>query len=130
MVTSMSKPSNAELIILQVLWRETRFSARELHDATNGSTGWSYSTTRKTLERMEAKGLVKVELVHGLKTYAAAQPKLDTMAGLIADFATKVLDLDGPLPAAAFTGSKLLDAGEVEELEALIAKHRGEGDHA
>lgn len=114
------RPSGSELKLLRVLWSAPRLSAREIHDATEASTNWSYSATRTTLDRMEEKGLVKVASVHGLKTYAAAQSKLVVLALLAQDFARNVLDSDEPLPAAAFANSKLLDEDEIEELEALL----------
>lgn len=116
----MAKPSEFELKLLRPLWRAPRLSARELHDATSGQTKWSYSATRKTLERMEEKGLVRVEQVHGVKTYAAAQSKVETLAGLIRDFARNVLDAEAPMPVAAFSHSKLLDKDEIRELEAML----------
>src|SRR5688572_2813480 len=112
----MPKPSDFELKLLRPLWRAPRLSARELHDATSADTKWSYSATRKTLDRMEEKGLVRVEQVHGVKTYAAAQSKVETLAGLIRDFARNVLDADAPMPVAAFSHSKLLDDDEIREL--------------
>jgi predicted transcriptional regulator len=114
------RPSGSELKLLRALWSAPRLSAREIHDATEASTNWSYSATRTTLDRMEEKGLVKVASVHGLKTYAAAQSKLVVLALLAQDFARNVLDSDEPLPAAAFANSKLLDEDEIEELEALL----------
>ena len=51
-------PSNAELELLKCLWRRKACSARELHDCAGPRLGWSYSSTRKTLERMVEKGLV------------------------------------------------------------------------
>jgi predicted transcriptional regulator len=69
---------------------------------------------------MEEKGLVKVKIVHGLKTYAAAQPKLTMLALLIKDFAHNVLDASAPLPVAAFAHSKLISADEIEQLEKLV----------
>lgn len=118
----MAKPSDAELRLLQCLWGVPRLSAREIHEAAGGDAVWSYSSTRKTLDRMEEKGLVAVKAVHGIKTYAAAQPKLVTLAGLIRDFARDVLGADGPLPAATFVNSKMIGPDEVEELEALLEK--------
>ncbi|MES1199831.1 MAG: BlaI/MecI/CopY family transcriptional regulator [Pseudomonadota bacterium] len=117
---SQPKPSDFELKLLRALWRAQRLSAREIHDATSRETQWSYSATRKTLDRMEEKGLIRVELVHGVKTYAAARPKLETLAGLIRDFARNVLDADAPMPVAAFSHSKLLDDDEMRALEALL----------
>jgi predicted transcriptional regulator len=118
----MIKPSDAELRLLQTLWGPERLSAREIHEAAGGDAVWSYSSTRKTLDRMEEKGLVAVKAVHGIKTYAAAQPKLVTLAGLIRDFARNVLGADGPLPAATFVNARMIDEDEIEELEALLER--------
>ena len=117
-----SPPSGSELRLLHVLWRHGRLSAREVHDATVAQTGWAYSTTRKTLDRMVDKHIVVVEVVHGMKTFAPARAKLDTVARLIRDFATNVLDADGPLPAAAFARSRILDKSELKALEALLQR--------
>ena len=116
----MTGPSSSELRFLRVLWRRGQLAARELHDATAQETQWGYSTTRKTLDRMVDKGLLRVEVVHGIKTFLPTQTKLSTMAILIRDFATNVLDSDGPMPAAAFARSRVLDEGEIAELEALL----------
>lgn len=115
-----AKPSEYELKLLRAMWRSGRLSAREIHDASAADTRWSYSATRKTLDRMEDKGLVNVALVHGVKTYGPAQPKLATLAALVRDFARNVLDADAPMPAAAFAHSSLLDEAEIEALQALL----------
>lgn len=114
------KPSAFELKLLRPLWRGERLSAREIHLATEAETHWSYSATRKTLDRMEEKGLVLVTAVHGVKAYAPARPKLETLAALVKDFARDVFDADAPMPAAAFAHSKLLDEDEVDALQALL----------
>lgn len=122
----MAKPSDYELKLLRSLWRHDRLSAREIHEATRTETGWSLSATRKTLDRMVEKGLVRCQPVHGVNTFAAAQGKLETLAGLMTAFARDVLDLDAPLPAAAFTGSRLVEPDEVAALEALLARMAAE----
>jgi predicted transcriptional regulator len=113
------RPSEYELRLLRPLWSAPRLSARELHDATSSITGWGYSATRKTLERMVKKGLVRIEAVHGLNTYAATRPKLETLARLIRSFAANVLESD-VMPMAAFAHSRLISRDEVAELEALL----------
>ena len=116
----MSKPSDTELCLLRAIWRDGRLSAREIHQATEAETGWSYSSTRKTLDRMLDKGLISVSSVHGLKVFEARQTKLNTLATLIKDFSRNILDSDAPLPAAAFVGSKLITEDEIADLEALL----------
>ena len=118
----MIKPSDYELKLLRHLWRRGRLSARELQDASQAETGWSYSATRKTLDRMVEKGLVRIEAVHGIKTHVPAQSKLETLAALASAFARDVLDLDTPMPAATFASSKLVSPDEISELEDLLAK--------
>lgn len=121
------RPSDSELKLLRTLWSAPRLSAREIHEASLESTRWSYSATRKTLDRMEEKGLVKIEAVHGVKTYAATRPKLETLAGLIKDFARSVLDTDAPMPAATFANSRLLDEDEIAALQALLDADDADG---
>ncbi|MBI1212149.1 MAG: BlaI/MecI/CopY family transcriptional regulator [Alphaproteobacteria bacterium] len=118
----MSKPSESELKLMRHLWAAGRLSAREIHEASRGETGWAYSTTRKTLDRMVEKGVVTVAAVHGLKVYAPARTKLETLARMIRDFTRNVLGTDAPMPVAAFAQSKLIAPGEIKQLETLIKK--------
>ena len=76
---------------------------------------------------MVSKGLIRIEVVHGLNTYAATQSKLVTLARVIRNFASNVLDSD-VLPMAAFAHSKLIDRSEVEELERLLRNLGSEGE--
>ena len=114
------KPTDTELTLLRPLWQSRRLSAREIHDATEASTGWSFSSTRKTLDRMVDKGLIAIEMVHGVKTFIPKTPKLSVLASLIGDFSKNILGSDQPLPAAAFVGSSLISEDEIDELEDLL----------
>lgn len=119
-MSSSPTPSNAELEMLKCLWRQGTCSARELHDSVAPALEWSYSSTRKTLERMVDKGLVAESTAHGLNVYRAKVGKLATLAALSADFARRVLEIDGPLPVQAFADSRLLSGSEIEQLDALL----------
>jgi BlaI family transcriptional regulator, penicillinase repressor len=116
------KPSDYELKLLKYLWHHKRLSAREIHDASQAETSWSFSATRKTLERMVEKGLLQIEAVHGVKTFVASQSKLETLAALVSDFARNVLDTTAPMPAATFAHSRLISKDEIAELETLLEK--------
>lgn len=119
----MQRPSNAELELLKCLWKHSALSARELHECAGQRLDWSYSSTRKTLERMRDKGLVREREQHGIHVYRAAVGKLATLAVLSRDFAQRVLELDGPLPVQAFAESRLLSESELDALEALLREH-------
>jgi BlaI family penicillinase repressor len=116
----MAVPSISELSLLKALWRQQPLSARELHDAVEAELAWSYSSTRKTLERMLDKGMVRQELRHGVQVYAAVSDKVDTLAAFAHDFGKRVMEIDTPLPVNMFTGSKLVDDDELARLEQLL----------
>ena len=113
-------PSETELDLLKSFWRDGDLSAREAHQRAGEALGWTASTTRTVLERMKAKGLLSRRSVHGLAVYSAAQPKVAVIGGLMRRLGS-LLDHDGPLPAAAFSGSQILTPEEIEELKALLA---------
>ncbi|HAV71932.1 penicillinase repressor [Stenotrophomonas maltophilia] len=113
-------PSNAELELLKALWRQGACSAREVHNGAVAALDWSYSSTRKTLERMVDKGLVDESVEHGLNMYRARVGKVATLAALSTDFARRVLEIDGALPAQAFADSRLLSEQELQQLDALL----------
>ncbi|WP_430431614.1 BlaI/MecI/CopY family transcriptional regulator [Oceanicaulis sp.] len=115
-----AEPNPSELEVLKALWSHDRLSAREVHDKIGEAQGWSYSTTRTVIQRMVDKGLVNKDSVHGLAVFAAADRKVDLISRLVRSFTKRVLEVDGALPVSAFTGSALLNAQELEELEQIL----------
>ncbi|MBB5607092.1 MULTISPECIES: BlaI/MecI/CopY family transcriptional regulator [unclassified Janthinobacterium] len=113
-------PSVSELSLLKALWRQQPLSAREIHDQVAEELGWSYSSTRKTLERMLDKGSVRMSVLHGVQVYVAVLDKVDTLAAFARDFGQRVMEMDSPLPVNMFTGSKLVDKEELAQLEQLL----------
>ena len=116
----MSTPSVTELSLLKALWREQPLSARELHARVEEELGWSFSSTRKTLERMLDKGMLLQRSVHGVLVYESNVDKVATLAAFAHDFGRRVMEIDSPLPVSMFTGSKLVDQQELAALEQLL----------
>jgi predicted transcriptional regulator len=113
-------PSVSELTLLKTLWKQQPLSAREIHDAAADELGWSFSSTRKTLDRMLEKRMVGVQIVHGINVYSAQLEKVGTLAAFAHDFGRRVMEMDAPLPIAMFTGSKLVDQQELARLEQML----------
>lgn len=116
----MTIPSTSELSLLKALWRQHPLSARELHDHIADELGWSYSSTRKTLERMLNKGFVVQQTLHGVQVYEAALEKVGTLAAFAHDFGRRVMEMHTPLPVNMFTGSKLVNDDELAQLDQLL----------
>ena len=93
----MAIPSISELSLLKALWRQQPLSAREIHDAVVDEMGWSFSSTRKTLERMLEKGMVSQQVRHGVQVYEAVAEKVDTLAAFAHDFGRRIMEIDTPL---------------------------------
>ena len=116
----MSTPSVTELSLLKALWKDHPLSARELHARVEDELGWSFSSTRKTVERMLDKGMLRQRSVHGVLVYDANVDKVATLAAFAHDFGRRVMEIDSPLPVSMFTGSKLVDQQELAALEQLL----------
>lgn len=116
----MSVPSMSELSLLKALWKEHPLSAREIHERVAPDLGWSFSSTRKTLERMLEKSMVGQHTRHGVQVYASRLEKVGTLAAFAHDFGSRVMEMDGPLPVNMFTGSQLVNQQELEQLEQLL----------
>jgi len=122
----MHQPTAPELEILKLLWKQQPRTARDLHDNVVEKLQWSYSSTRKTLERMGEKRLVIIEAQGNKKIYSAKVEKMTTLAIIAKDIAKRVFELDGPLPVAMFADSHLIENEEIDELERLLNQDQTE----
>ena len=117
----MSATANkTELSVLKQLWPDGRKSAREIHDAVSEDTGWSYSTTRTVVTRMEEKGLLKRSEVHGVAVYAPALSRVQVLGAMARELTRQVFDIKGALPASMFADSPHLTKKELAELDAIL----------
>lgn len=121
-------PSTPELCVLKALWRQAPLSAREIHDAVEDELAWSFSSTRKTVERMMEKQMVAQHVRHGVQVYEALLDKVETLAAYAHDFGSRIMELDTPLPVNMFAGSKLVDASELAQLEQMLSDWPDEDD--
>jgi len=110
----------AELAVIKVLWTHGRLSAREVHDRLAAALDWAYSTTRTTLDRMAAKGVVAKEEFHGLYLYAPLISRPAGLAGIIRDLAERVLETDYAPVVSLFAEANELSEDEIAELERLL----------
>jgi len=87
-----SRPTDAELAILAVLWEHGPCTVREVHGQLDGEVG--YTTVLKFLQIMTEKGLVERDETQRAHIYVAAKPREETQGNLVRD-----------LTARAFAGS-------------------------
>ncbi|MDQ7998030.1 MAG: BlaI/MecI/CopY family transcriptional regulator [Luteibacter sp.] len=112
--------SDSELEVLKALWEKNPLSARELHDELAARTGWAVSTTRTVLERMRTKELVIRSEAHGLAVFTPAKTKVEVLGNSLSHLFRHVLEVPGSLPVSALTGSAILNADELAELDRML----------
>jgi len=118
-------PSRAELPVLKQLWSSGRMSAREVHDALSAETGWSYSTTRTVMTRMEEKGLLRRSEVHGVGVYSPKLSRVQVLGAMARELTRQVFDIKGELPASMFADSPHLTKDDLAELDAILNSDDG-----
>ncbi len=89
MMSKKIKPTATELILIKALWKDSPLSAREIHESVSNKLKWSYSSTRKTLDRMSEKQYLSISEVHGIKVYTSTLSKVKTLSIYIKDFASR-----------------------------------------
>lgn len=80
-----NKPTEAELEILQVLWRRGPSTVREVHEALASERQTGYTTTLKFLQLMAEKGLVTRDESARSHVYEARVEAESTQRRLVSD---------------------------------------------
>ena len=113
--------TEAELAILQALWKRPEASIRQLTDALHpGGDASEYATVKKQLERMEAKGLVERDRSLFVHLFSAAVDRQELVGRRLRQLADKLCE-GSFAPIVSFLGkAKPLSAEERRALRELI----------
>ena len=81
----LPRPTDAELEILNVLWRRGPSTVREIYEEISAARATGYTSVLKLVQIMAGKELVEREEVHRAHIYRATAPQEDTQRALIRD---------------------------------------------
>lgn len=116
------KPTESELEILQILWKNGTATVRDVHEELVQAKEVGYTTTLKLMQIMHEKGLVKRDESMRTHVYQAAVNKEKTQKHLL----TKMIDsLFGGSSTqlvlqALGSSEQKVSAAELEEIQKLI----------
>lgn len=116
------KPTESELEILQILWKNGTATVRDVHEELAQLKEVGYTTTLKLMQIMHEKGLVKRDESMRTHIYQAAVNKEKTQKHLL----TKMIDsLFGGSSTqlvlqALGSGEQKVSAEELDEIQKLI----------
>ncbi|TMM47685.1 BlaI/MecI/CopY family transcriptional regulator [Colwellia ponticola] len=83
------KPTEAELLLLNILWKMGPATVREIHDVVSLTQKTGYTTVLKILQIMHEKSLVIRDESNRAHIYATANSQTQTQSSLIKDLITK-----------------------------------------
>ena len=86
---SSVKPTEAELTLLNVLWKMGPATVRQIHDVVSLTQKTGYTTVLKILQIMHEKSLVIRDESNRAHVYAAAYSETQTQSSLIKDLISK-----------------------------------------
>lgn len=119
--TPSSRPTAAELDLLQVLWRTGPADARTVHETLlQERPDASYATVLRQLQVMHAKGLLTRDESQRPQRYAAAQPQDQLQRSLVKDFIAKTFAGSGKALVLAAL-QEHVSAKERSEIRRLLA---------
>ncbi|GGA49599.1 MULTISPECIES: BlaI/MecI/CopY family transcriptional regulator [Bacillaceae] len=116
------KISDAEWIVMKVLWEEAPLTSAMIVEAVSSNKNWSPKTIHSLISRLVKKGALGVNKEKSLYEYYPLVDKRDCMLDETRSFIQKVYDGSIHLMLANFIKEEKISEKEIEELERLLNK--------
>lgn len=113
-------PTDAELAILAVLWRQGPCTVREVHEALHPSQGTGYTTVLKLMQLMAQKGLVLRDESQRSHVYRAASAEAQTQGRLLGDLMDRAFAGSASQLVLRALSVKRSSPEELEQIRSLL----------
>lgn len=124
-MTSIPKPTDAELAILRVLWARGPSTVRQVQDALGRLRPTGYTTVLKLLQIMTEKGLVARDESDRSHVYTPRFSESDTQRQLVGDLLDRAFGGSAmKLVMQALSGARTTPE-ELAEIRRLLDEHEG-----
>ncbi len=129
--TPSTRPTDAELAILQILWQRGPSTVRAVHEDLGRTTGTGYTTVLKTMQIMFEKGLVERDESQRAHIYTPARPAEEMQRSLVHDLADRAFEGSAARLVMQALSSERASAEELAEIRRYLeALEAGEQDTA
>ncbi len=122
MAKGLPSLGDLEIQVLRLVWQEQPCTERQISDLVQQERAIARTTVLKTMQRLEAKGLLVRETGEGPVRFRAAVEAKRLLPTLIGRFVERVLGGSPEALAAYLAGSKKLSAKDVDALRAIAKK--------
>ena len=127
MTSLRSKPTNAELEILRVLWARGASTVRQVNEILSVDREIGYTTTLKLMQIMAEKGLVSRDETDRTHVYVARATQGHTQRQLVSDLMDRAFGGSAAALVMQALSAQPASSDEIEEIRKLINEHRKAG---
>ena len=113
-------PTDAEIAILAVLWRQGASTVREVHEALGKGNG--YTATLKLMQLMFEKGLVVRNERYRSHLYEAREPKEQTQRQIAGDLMKRAFDGSAKSLVLGALAAQPASSKDLDERRSLLNK--------
>jgi predicted transcriptional regulator len=122
-MSPVARPSELELQVLAVLWREGASTAREVSASMPDGKARAYTTVLTVLQVMEKKGLVKHRPDGRAHRYSACVTKRQVLGPMLRQLVANVFGGSSATAVQHLLAENKVSAEELDEIRTLIAEH-------
>jgi BlaI family transcriptional regulator, penicillinase repressor len=119
------RPTDAELAILRVLWRQGPSTVRQVQEALDLARPTGYTTALKLLQIMAAKGLVDRDEAQRTHVYRARFSEEKTQRQLVTDLLDRAFGGARTKLVMQALAAKRATSGEIAEIRRLLDRLEG-----
>jgi predicted transcriptional regulator len=128
--TGVPKPTDAELVILRVLWARGASTVREVHDILLAYRSMVYTTTLKLLQIMTAKGLTTRQAIGRVHRYQPSLAENETQRRLVGDLPERAFGGSASKLVMQALATRRASPDEIKEIRRLLADTEREQERA
>lgn len=115
-----SRPTDAELAILRVLWSRGPSTVRQVFEVLNEDRETGYTTVLKTMQIMNEKGLVKRDESERTHVYVCRMTQQQTQQQLVGNLLEKAFGGSAPQLVLQALAAKPASADELAQIRQLL----------
>jgi BlaI family transcriptional regulator, penicillinase repressor len=121
----LTRPTDAELAILRVLWSRGPSTVRQVHEATSRDRETGYTTVLKLMQIMTEKGLVERDESERTHVYQARFTQEATQQRLVSDLLDKAFGGSASQLVMQALAAKPASADELAQIRRLLDELEG-----
>jgi BlaI family transcriptional regulator, penicillinase repressor len=117
-----TKPTDAELSILKVLWRKGPSTVRDVQEALNVERRTGYTTALKLMQIMTEKGLVSRDESNRAHVYQPSSSEDETQQQIVGDLLDRVFGGSAAKLVLHSLSSQQATPQDIQQIREMLAK--------